>query len=56
MRSDPTFTVLEDCGCPAVLVEEGFITTASDRAALCTDSACEQAAEQYYQCIIDFFE
>ena len=56
VRSDPTFTVLEDCGCPAVLVEEGFITNASDRAALCTDSACEQAAELYYQCIIDFFE
>lgn len=31
VRSDPTFTVLEDCGCPAVLVEEGFITNASDR-------------------------
>ena len=56
VRSDPTFTVLEDCGCPAVLVEEGFITNASDRTALCTDSACEQAAELYYQCIIDFFE
>ena len=54
--SDPTFTVVQKCGCPAVLVEEGFITNASDRAALCTDSACEQAAELYYQCIIDFFE
>ena len=25
--SDPTFTVVQKCGCPAVLVEEGFITT-----------------------------
>ena len=56
VRTDPTFTVLEDCACPAVLVEEGFITNAADRAAVCTDTACEQAAELYYQCIIDFFE
>ena len=47
VRTDPTFTVLEECGCPAVLVEEGFITNASDRAAVCSDSACEQAAEIY---------
>ena len=54
-RTDPTFTVLEECGCPAVLMEEGFITNAADRAAVCSDSACELAAELYYQCIIDFF-
>ena len=53
--TDPTFTVLEACGCPAVLVEEGFITNAADREAVCTDAACEQAAELYYQCVIDFF-
>ena len=51
-----SFGIVERPYCPAVLVEEGFITNASDRAALCTDSACEQAAELYYQCIIDFFE
>ena len=55
-HNEPTFRLLADADCPAVLVEEGFITNASDRAALCTDSACEQAAELYYQCIIDFFE
>ena len=54
-RNDPTFTVIQECGCPAVLVEEGFITNAADRAALCPDSACEQVAELYYQCIVDFF-
>lgn len=54
-RTDPTFTVLEDCGCPAVLVEEGFITNPADRAAVCTATGCEQAAELYYQCIIEFF-
>ncbi len=56
VRSDPTFTVLEECGCPAVLVEEGFITNPADREAVCTDSSCEQAAEVYYQCIVEFFE
>lgn len=54
-RNDPTFTVIQECGCPAVLVEEGFVTNAADRAALCTDTGCEQAAELYYQCIVDFF-
>ena len=28
--SDPTFTVVQKCGCPAVLVEEGFITNTGD--------------------------
>ena len=54
-RTDPTFTVLEECGCPAVLVEEGFITNAADCAAVCTDTGCEAAAALYYQCIIDYF-
>ncbi len=54
-RTDPTFTVLEDCGCPAVLVEEGFISHAGDRAVLCSESGCEAAAEIYYQCIAAFF-
>ena len=55
-RTDPTFTVLEDCACPAVLVEEGFISNAADREMVCRDDACERAAEMYYQCIIAFFE
>ena len=54
-RTDPTFTVLEDCACPAVLVEEGFITNAADREMVCRDDACEKAAEMYYQCIVRFF-
>ena len=54
-RSDPSFTVLEECGCPAVLAEEGFITSESDRALLCTETGCQQVAEAYYQCIVQFF-
>ena len=55
-RSDPTFTVLEDCACPAVLVEEGFISNAGDRERVCSDDGCERAAEIYYGCIVSFFE
>lgn len=54
-RTDPTFTVLAECGCPAVLVEEGFITNSTDRAAVCTETGCEAAAALYYQCIVEFF-
>ena len=54
-RTDPTFTVLEDCGCPAVLCEEGFITSSGDMALLSGDSGCEAAAEAYYQCIVEYF-
>ena len=56
VRSDPTFTVLEDCGCPAVLVEEGFITNAGDVALVATDAACEAAAQAYYECILTYFD
>lgn len=54
-RSDPTFTVLSSCGCPAVLCEEGFISNAGDMALLAGDDGCRQAAERYYQCICAYF-
>ena len=47
---------MEDCACPAVLVEEGFISNAADREMVCRDDACERAAEVYYACIVRFFE
>ena len=38
--TDPTFTVVQKCGCPAVLVEEGFIiANAGDVALVATDAA-----------------
>lgn len=55
VRDDPTFTVLSSCGCPAVLCEEGFISSPSDMAILSGDSGCEAAAEAYYQCICEYF-
>ena len=54
--SDPTFTVVQQCGCPAVLVEEGFITNAHDVALVATDEACEAAARVYYECILAYFD
>ena len=54
--SDPTFTVVKKCGCPAVLVEEGFITNAGDVALVATDAACEAAAQAYYECILTYFD
>ena len=54
--SDPTFTVVQKCGCPAVLVEEGFITNAGDVALVATDAACEVAAQAYYECILTYFD
>ena len=54
--SDPTFTVVQKCGCPAVLVEEGFITNAGDVALVATDAACEAAAQAYYECILTYFD
>ena len=54
--TDPTFTVVQKCGCPAVLVEEGFITNAGDVALVATDAACEAAAQAYYECILTYFD
>ena len=55
VRWDPTFTVLSSCGCPAVLCEEGFITSPSDMALLSGDGGCQAAAQRYYDCICAYF-
>ena len=54
-RSEPTFTVLEACGCPAVLCEEGFISSSGDMALLAGEDGCQTAAELYYQCLCEYF-
>ena len=53
--TDPTFTVVQECGCPAVLVEEGFISNAHDVALVATDAGCQAAAQAYYDCILAYF-
>lgn len=54
-RTDPTFTVLEDCGCPAVLVEQGFLTDETDAALFASDEGCQNAAGIYYRAICRYF-
>ena len=54
-RTDPTFTVLETCGCPAVLVEQAFLTNPADVALFSTDDGCRGAADIYYRAICQYF-
>lgn len=54
-RTDPTFTVLETCSCPAVLVEQAFLTNPTDVALFSTDEGCHSAADIYYRAICRYF-
>ena len=54
-RTDPTFTVLETCSCPAVLVEQAFLTNPADVALFSTDEGCHSAAGIYYRAICRYF-
>ena len=54
-RTDPTFTVLETCSCPAVLVEQAFLTNPADVALFSTDEGCRGAADIYYRAICQYF-
>ena len=54
--ADPTFTIVQACGCPAVLVEEGFISNTQDVARIASDAGCEAAAQAYYDCILAYFD
>lgn len=55
VHADHTFTVLETCGCPAVLCEEGFISHSGDMALLAGEAGCAAAAGVYYEAICSFF-
>ena len=55
-RTDPTFTVLETCSCPAVLVEQAFLTDPADTALFSTDEGCRSAAGIYYRAIRRYFD
>ena len=51
----PTYTVVESSGCPAVLCEEGFISSAGDMEILSGEDGCAAAAEAYYRSIAAYF-
>lgn len=55
VRWDPTFTVLQASGCPAVLCEEGFISNSGDMALLAGEDGSQAAAQAYYDCICSYF-
>lgn len=50
-----TFGVLEQAGCPAVLAEQCFVTSAEDLARLGGEEGCRRAAEAYYRAICRYF-
>lgn len=55
VRSDPTFGVIQYAECPALLVEEFFLTSASDVARFGGDAGCQMAAGIYYKAICEYF-
>lgn len=55
-RNEPTFRLLADADCPAVLVEQCFLTNPQDAARLATPSGAKQAAKAYYEAICEWME
>lgn len=53
--SEQTFGLLEKTDCPAVLVEQCFVTSEADVAAWGTDDGCRRAAQLYYEAICEYF-
>ena len=53
--SEQTFGLLEKTDCPAVLVEQCFVTSEVDVAAWGTDDGCRRAARLYYEAICEYF-
>jgi N-acetylmuramoyl-L-alanine amidase len=55
-RSETTFTVLERSSCPAVLVEQCFLTSQSDVDAFGDEDGCARCADCYYRAICAYFD
>lgn len=55
VRELKSFGVLEKAPCPAVLVEQGFITNAQDADNWASPEGCQCAAQVYYQAICQYF-
>lgn len=52
----PSFGIVDSPDCPAVLVEQCFVTNEMDVAAFGTEEGCQRAAESYYKAICRYFE
>lgn len=55
VRTERTFTILEDVKCPAVLAEQCFVTSESDVDAFGDEDGCKRVARVYYEAICAYF-
>lgn len=55
VRTERSFTLLEDSGCPAVLAEQCFVTSAEDMERFGSEEGCRKAARVYYEAICTYF-
>ena len=56
VHTEQSFTLLEECGCPAVLAEQCFVTSPADTAAFGDEDGCRTAAGIYYDAICSWYE
>ncbi len=54
-RREESFGVLEYSGCPAVLVEQWYISNQEDMQLFCNDEGIEKMADRLYQSICQYF-
>ncbi len=55
MHADQTFGLLERAECPAVLIEQCFVTSSTDIANWAGEDGSARAARFYYEAICEFF-
>ena len=55
VRSERSFTLLEDVNCPAVLAEQCFVTNEADVAQFGSEEGCKKTARIYYEAICAYF-
>lgn len=55
VRTERSFTLLEDVNCPAVLAEQCFVTSASDVEQFGSEEGCRKVARIYYEAICGYF-
>ena len=55
VRSERSFTLLEDVDCPAVLAEQCFVTNAEDVERFGSEESCKTVARIYYEAICAYF-
>lgn len=55
VRTERSFTLLEDVNCPAVLAEQCFVTSEADVAEFGSEEGCKRVARVYYEAICTYF-